>query len=430
MVITNSTAYDQAFIENRNIYDNISNIVDGIFNEFIRRQGVKEPYYAEYCNGSTVTCPGMSQWGTVTLANQGMNPLQILKYYYPDDIQVIETNNIISNPSSYPGYPLSEGMTSEDIRRMQNYLNRIRADFPAISQISNPNGYYGPDTTAAIRKFQRIFGLPSDGITGKVTWYNISSIYSGVAKLAELTSEGERIGIGESPPTSTLRVGSDGADVILLQFIVNYISRFYSTVPFVIQDGTYGTETRNAVMAFQRTFGINPDGIVGPVVWNKLFQVYRQIENNLEVPGTNSPPPNTGTGYPGTPLKVGSQGSNVLLMQRYLNSIANRYPSIPKIQEDGEFGPASENAVMAYQRQFGLTVDGIIGPITWNSIVNNYNNSTVQPPERPPYPGYLVGLGSRGNHVLLMQQYLTSIADRYAAIPKMEADGIFGAGTQ
>lgn len=165
--ITNSTAYDQAFVENRNIFDNISNIVDNIFNEYIRRQGRREPFYAEYCSGTTATCPGMSQWGTVSLANQGLDPLQILKNYYPDDIQIVETNNIVNNPSSYPGYSLREGMTSEEIRRMQNFLNRIRANYPAIPVISNPNGYFGPDTTAAVKAFQKAFGMPQDGVVRK-----------------------------------------------------------------------------------------------------------------------------------------------------------------------------------------------------------------------------------------------------------------------
>lgn len=432
--ITNSTAYDQAFVENRNIFDNVSQTVDEIFNQYIRRTGRKEPFYAEYCSGTTVTCPGMSQWGTVSLANQGLDPLQILRNYYPKDIQIVTTNNIKDMPASYPGYTLTEGMTSEDIRRMQNFLNRIRANYPAIPQIANPNGYFGPDTTQAVKAFQQIFGLTPSGTVSSDTWYKISAIYLGVTKLAELTSEGERIGIGATPPTSVVSTGSKGADVVELQYLLNYISTFYPTIPSVIQDGTFGTTTKDAVTAFQRTFGLTPDGVVGPATWNRLYQVHNQIENEVEVPETTpvTPPPTTqpteNPPYPGYLLRVNSRGNAVLTMQKFLNSISDKYPSIPKLSEDGIFGPGTQAAVIAFQRQFGLGADGIIGPSTWNKVVEVYNSSKV--PEKPEYPGYLLRVGSRGDAVLTMQKYLNLISNNFPNIPKVSEDGIFGPGTQ
>ena len=180
----------------------------------------------------------MSQWGTVTLANQGLTPLQILRRYYPNDLELVETNNIQSITESFPGTTLREGDSGANVKRMQDFLNRIRVNYPLIPQIPNPDGYYGPETTAAVRQFQRVFNMIADGLIGRATWNRISYIFVAVAKLAELTSEGQRIGIGLRPPTSVLRLGSRGADVLELQFLLSFISQYYATIPSVIQDSS------------------------------------------------------------------------------------------------------------------------------------------------------------------------------------------------
>jgi peptidoglycan hydrolase-like protein with peptidoglycan-binding domain len=252
--ITNSTAYDQAFFENRNIFDNISGIVDNVFNQYVRRAGRKEPFFTSFCNGTTSTCNGLSQWGTVGLANQGMTPLQILRYYYPNDVEIVETSNIMSIPESYPGTTLKEGSSNDAVKKMQGYLNRIRANYPLIPSISNANGTFGLDTTKAVKTFQQIFGLTQDGVVGKNTWYKIVQIYVAITKLAALDSEGERIGIGLNPPTSVLKVGSKGADVVELQFLLNFIAQFFPSVLPVVQDGTFRETTRESVIGFQRQF--------------------------------------------------------------------------------------------------------------------------------------------------------------------------------
>jgi peptidoglycan hydrolase-like protein with peptidoglycan-binding domain len=434
--ITNSTRYDMAFVENRNIFQNISDIVDEIFNVYARRIGFRDPYFTEFCNGTTATCNGMSQWGTVILANQQLNPLQILRAYYPSDLELVRTNNIGGVTESYPGVPLSQGSSGNAVRIMQNYLNRIRINYSAIPSIPNPNGVFGADTAAAVRAFQRAFNLTQDGVIGRGTWYKIVQIYVGVTKLAELTSEGERIGIGENPPTSTLREGSRGPDVLQLQFILDFLSQFYNDIPPVIQDSVFGRATRNSVIAFQRKVGLTQDGIVGPATWKLLYQIYRNVEDGI---GIVIPPPEPpimpppSPAYPGTPLRVGSRGESVLLMQQYLNRISSRYPSIPRLAEDGIFGSVTQRAVIEFQRLFGLTQDGIIGPITWNRIVevnNNIEGPTVPPTTPPPYPGTPLRVGSRGNNVLLIQQYLNRVAGRYPSIPRLTEDGVFGSATQ
>ncbi len=279
--ITNSTAYDQAFVYGRPIYDSINVIVDEIFNEYVRRRGQNVPYFTQFCNGTTVTCRGLSQWGTVTLAQQGLTPLQILRNYYPNDIEIVRADAIADVASSYSGTPLRPGSTGLDVQTIQTYLNRIRNNYPAIPRITDENGVFGSSTEAAVRKFQSIFNLESDGIVGKATWYKISQIYTGVTKLAELDSEGTALGVGTVPPNTVLRQGSRGNDVLTLQYLLNVIAEFYPTIPNVSQDGTFGSMTKQAVMAFQRMMQLKPDGIVGPATWQVLYNTYLGVQGNI-----------------------------------------------------------------------------------------------------------------------------------------------------
>ena len=286
--ITNNTAYDQYFVYGRAIYDSISKIVDEIFNEYVRRSGQNAPYFTSFCNGTTATCQGLSQWGTVSLANRQLTPLQILRSYYPNDIEIAETNTITGIVSSYPGAALRMGSTGLDVQTIQTYLNRIRRNYPAIPAITDNAGVFGDSTRAAVSAFQRIFNLTSDGIVGKATWYKISSIYTAVARLGELDSEGNTLGIGTVPPSATLRQGSTGQDVITLQYLLNVIGEYYPGIPRITQDGIFGSGTRQAVIAFQNQMGLSPDGIVGARTWNALYDTYLGI-------GENSPSPGTGT---------------------------------------------------------------------------------------------------------------------------------------
>lgn len=285
--ITNNTAYDQYFVYGRNIYESISLIVDEIFNEFVRRQGQTAPYFTSFCNGTTATCAGMSQWGTVTLANQGRTPLQILRSYYPKDIEIAETNIITGVLSSYPGTALKIGSKGLDVQTIQTYLERIRRNYPAIPTITDKAGVFGESTKAAVAKFQSIFNLTSDGIVGKSTWNKLSYLYASVTKLAELNSEGTSLGIGTVPPSSVLRLGSSGQDVVTLQYLLNVAAEFNSTIPAPVQNGNFGEETQQAVVAFQRAAGLEPDGIVGPLTWQALYNTYLGI-NNVIPPGVDA----------------------------------------------------------------------------------------------------------------------------------------------
>lgn len=286
--ITSSTAYDQAYVHGRTIFESISRIVDEIFNQYVRRQGQNAPFFTSFCNGTTVTCSGLSQWGTVSLAERGMTPLQILRSYYPNDIEITETNIVTGVLSSYPGTPLRIGSRGLDVQVIQTYLNRIRRNYPAIPVITDEEGVFGESTRAAVTKFQSVFNLAADGVVGSATWYKISYLYAAIARLAELDSEGTTLGIGTVPPGSVIRQGSRGADVITLQYLLNLTAEFYPTVPRVSQDGIFGNGTRQAVVAFQNAVGLDADGIVGVNTWRALYDVYLGIGENVPMPGPDT----------------------------------------------------------------------------------------------------------------------------------------------
>lgn len=364
--ITNSTQYDQYYVHGRNIYQNISNIVDGIFNNYIRRPDNLEPFYAEYCNGTTATCPGLKQWGTVTLAQQGYTPIGILQYYYGTNIGIYTAETVVGTVSSYPGTALRVGSTGSSVTTIQTQLLRIRRNYPLIPNLGTADGIFGSGTQSAVRTFQQIFSLTADGVVGKATWYKISYIYAAVLKLAELTSEG--IPVPATRPTAVLRTGSTGELVSVAQYFLTLAARYYDTLYPIAIDGIFGNGTKNAVEAFQSLRGITSDGIIGPDTWTQLYQVYYSVFDAIVSPSVP---------YPGVVLQSGSSGNSVATMQRMLNVIGVFFPSITALTIDGKFGPATTSAVRTYQSLFGLAVDGKIGPATWSSIVNTYDSLIV-----------------------------------------------------
>jgi hypothetical protein len=182
--ITNSTAYDQKWIRGRNIYTNIDRIVDSIFNNFLSRPGVRQPIFTSYCDGKNTTCSGLSQWGSKYLGDQGYSAIDIIHYYYGSDMYINSTTSVSGIPASWPGYNLSGGATGQKVQQIQEQLNRIARNYPAIPTIA-ADGIYGSRTADAVRAFQRIFRLPQTGVVDYPTWYKISQIYVGVSRIAE-----------------------------------------------------------------------------------------------------------------------------------------------------------------------------------------------------------------------------------------------------
>ncbi len=182
--ITSSTAYDHKWIYGRNIFENIDYLVDSIFANYLSRPGVRQPIFTSYCDGNRVTCEGLSQWGSKYLGDEGYSAIEIIRYYYGNDMYINTADLISGVPSSYPGYELTIGSAGDKVRQLQNQLNRIARNYPAIPTIT-ADGIYGDNTANAVRIFQGIFNLPQTGVTDYATWYEISDIYVGVTRIAE-----------------------------------------------------------------------------------------------------------------------------------------------------------------------------------------------------------------------------------------------------
>ena len=276
--ITNSTAFDQYFVNGRSYFDNVSQLVDELFNDYLRRPGFVEPLAAKFCNGTTVTCEGLSQWGSENLAQQGYNSDQIIRSYY-GNVETVVNAPIRGNTSSYPGTPLRVGSTGPNVVIIQTELNRISQNYPAIPKIPVVDGVFGSRTEAAVRKFQEVFNLTPDGVVGKATWYALVRLYTAVTRLGELRSLGQQFyAINWSPPGG-LQPGDTGEKVRLLQYMLSVLSEYIPSIPPVTVDGVYGTQTRAAVLAAQRRFRLPETGTVGTQTWNEIYDQYSGIEN-------------------------------------------------------------------------------------------------------------------------------------------------------
>lgn len=324
--ITSSTAYDQAFVNGRSFFENISRLVDELFNDYLRRPGFVEPLAAKFCNGTTVTCEGLSQWGSQNLAQQGFNSDQIIRSYY-GNVETVVNAPIRGITSSYPGTPLRLGSSGPNVVVIQVALNRIAQNYPAIPKIPAVDGVFGSRTEATVTAFQEIFGLSPDGIVGPGTWYEIVRLYTGVTSLSELRSQGQQFyAINWSPPGG-LEVGDTGEKVRLLQYMLSVLSAHIQSIPPVNVDGIYGNATRAAVLAAQRRFGLPETGTVGTQTWDEIYDQYSGIENTVlrsteRFPNNVNAARSTGNGrngrtnyarttvqtqFPGRDLSIGSQ---------------------------------------------------------------------------------------------------------------------------
>lgn len=381
--ITSTTRYDQSFAPGREIYDSINTIVDEIFNSYVVKQGSIEPYFTQYCNGTTTTCEGLSQWGTVPLAEQGLGAYDILTRFYGDDIDIVEDAPVRNGQPSYPGRPLRLGDSGNDVQEKQIQLNRIAVNYPSIPKISPTDGNFGVSTEDAVRAFQRIFGLTVDGIIGNATWYRLSYIFNAVKRLSELDSEG--ISISELPQqySQLLSLGSQGDEVRIIQYYLNVISTYYDTVPAVASSGVFDESTEAAVRAFQQAFGLNVDGIVGRQTWQSMQDAYESILQTTELIDGGV------TLFPGRVLQIGFEGEDVTTVQEELAYLSQVYTEIPPVEVTGVYDAQTEAAVRAFQELFGLEPNGIVGVITWDTLGSVYSNVRFGNSKRDgQYPGY------------------------------------------
>ena len=320
--ITNSTAYDQFFVNGRSYFTNISRIVDDLFNDYLRRPGFVEPLAAKFCNGTTVTCEGLSQWGSQNLARQGYTYPQILRSYY-GNVEIVNNAPIQGITSSYPGTALRRGTSGPGVVIVQTELNRISQSYPAIPKISPVDGIFGAQTEAAVRKFQEVFNLTPDGIVGRATWYALVRLYVAVNSLAELRSQGQKYYAISWATTNPIDQGDRGVKVEHLQYMLSVLASYIPEIPEITVDGIFGPATRNAVIAAQRRFGLPQTGVVDFDTWDEIYDQFSGIEvtswrDPADFPYTSAILGNTAprarysrtttlTQYPGSSLSAGNQ---------------------------------------------------------------------------------------------------------------------------
>lgn len=320
--ITSSTAIDQAFVNGRSFFSNIVKLVDELFNDYLRRPGFVEPLAAKFCNGTTVTCEGLSQWGSQNLALQGYNSTQIIRSYY-GNVEIVNNAPVQGLTSSYPGSPLRRGSSGPNVVVIQVELNRISQNYPAIPKIETVDGIFGSRTEASVRAFQRIFDLTPDGIVGKATWYALVRLYTAVTRLSELRSQGQRFYAISWEYPNALRQGDQGDKIRHLQYMLSVLASYIRQIPSLTVDGIFGPNTRDAVLAAQRYFGLPETGIVDETTWDNIYDQFSGIETtslrDQEIfPPTalsNSPVrqrysrSTTMTQFPGRNLSAGNQDS-------------------------------------------------------------------------------------------------------------------------
>lgn len=365
--ITSSPAYDQTFKEDSQFFENISQIVDDIFNNYIVKGDQVQPLFAAYCDGINTTCDGLSQWGSVELARQGLSPTEILKRYYGNDIRIIYNAPVSPNIPSYPGFPFRLGSAGNYVRQLKVQLNRISNNYPAIPKIEEENIFFTTDMEESVKAFQEIFDLPVTGTVDKATWYEVKYLYNAVKKVANLASEGISIEEVQFPYGETLQIGDTGPYIRPLNYLLNFLSYFDTDIPKLNLSGEEFTEdTKEMVIAFQTSNNIEADGIVDKNTWNALLTSYNQTKELIPEEYLYY----EDKLYPGIFLSLGMTGDDILNLQNFLYIICEKTHQIPGVRVNGTFDELTEESIKAIQKRYNLPENGVVGPATWQKIID------------------------------------------------------------
>ena len=363
--ITSSPIYDQAFVENRSTYENINNIVEEIFNNYLVKSGQVQPYFARYCDGRKTQCDGLSQWGSVSLANQGRDALSILKYYYGNDINIKYDAPVGDVLEGYPGYEIKLGNAGNPVLLIQRDLKRIRMNYPAIPDIKTDLGIYDEETVNAVKKFQEIFSLPVTGIVDKATWYKIKYIYTSVKKLSDLYSEG----LSEEEATflyeDEINYGDTGIEVEYIHYYLDAIAFLDPDIPRLPTNSIYNDNSRTMVEAFQKKYKLPVTGIFTYQDWKVLKDTYNSILKSFPREYQDY----INELYPDYFLMKGSTGEDVKRFQKFLLKICRFDHSIPGVRVNGIFDDLTEKSVLKLQKDYGFDVNGVVGPLLWRKVV-------------------------------------------------------------
>ena len=363
--ITSDPRYDQTYIDNRSTYENIDNIVGDIFNNYVVKGNQVQPYFTRYCDGRTTTCDGLSQWESVTLANQGKSPLDILKYYYGSDISIKYDAPVGEVTEGYPGYEVGLGSAGNPVLAIQRDLKRISLNYPAIPYISTDLGIYDKETEDAVKKFQEIFSLPITGVVDKATWYKIKYIYTSVKKLSDLYSEG----LTEQEATflydDELSYGDTGIEVEYIHYFLDALAFLDKDIPRLPTNSIYTNNTISMVKAFQEKYNLPVTGVFTYRDWLVLKNAYRKTLESFPKEYQEY----VNELYPDYFLTRGTTGEDVRRFQRFLLAICKFDKSIPGVRVNGVFDELTELSVMKLQDDYGFDINGIVGPLLWRKVV-------------------------------------------------------------
>lgn len=366
--ITSSPNYDQTYTLNRATYENIDDIVNNIFDNYVVKGNQVQPYFTRYCDGRKTTCDGLSQWGSVSLANQGKSSLDILKNYYGNDISIKYNAPVGEVEAGYPGSPIGLGYSGNPVIGIQRALRRIRRNYPAIPEIpeiASSLGIYDMETENAVRKFQEIFSLPVTGIVDKGTWYKIRYVFISVKKLFDLYSEG----LSEEEATflysDLLKYGDTGIEVSYIHYFLDALAFLDNDIPRLPTNSVYNDNTVTMVRAFQEKYGLPVTGDFDYRDWGVLKGVYRNILKSFPLEYKDF----VNDLYPDYFLIRGTASDDVRRFQMFLYKICRRDKSIPGVRVNGIFDELTEKSVRKLQRDYGLDVNGIVGPLLWRKVV-------------------------------------------------------------
>ena len=363
--ITSNPTYDQTYIENRSTYENINNIVDDIFDNYVVKGNQVQPYFTTYCDGRVTTCNGLSQWGTVSLSNQGKTALDILKYYYGSDISIKYDAPVGDAQQGYPGYPVGLGNAGNPVLAIQRDLRRISKNYPAIPYITNTLGIYDEETVNAVKKFQEIFNLPITGVVDKGTWYKIKYVYTSVKKLSDLYSEGLTEDEVTFLYTDKLDYGDTGIEVEYIHYYLDAISFLDPDIPRLPTNSIYNNNTITMVKAFQEKYGLPVTGVFTYTDWSLLRQVYDNTLKSFPSEYKDY----VSELYPDYFLVRGMSGNDVRRFQKFLLAICNYDKSIPGVRVNGIFDELTEKSVKKLQNDYGFDINGVVGPLLWRKVV-------------------------------------------------------------
>ena len=363
--ITSSPTYDQTYIENRSTYENINNIVEEIFNNYVVKGNQIQPYFTRYCDGRVTTCDGLSQWGSVSLANQGKTPLEILKYYYGNDISIKYDAPVGDTGEGYPGYEVRLGNAGNPVLAIQRDLKRISQNYPAIPYINTTLGIYDEETEAAVKKFQEIFALPVTGVVDKATWYQIKYVYTSVKKLSDLYSEGLTKDEATFLYTDELEYGDTGIEVEYVHYFLDALAFLDKDIPRLPTNSIYTNNTITMVEAFQEKYNLPVTGKFTYADWLVLQKAYDNILKSFPKEYQNF----VSELYPDYFLTRGMQGNDIRRLQRFLLAICKYDKSIPGVRVNGIFDELTEKSVKKLQDDYGFDINGVVGPLLWRKIV-------------------------------------------------------------